>query len=438
MGSYVPSSQAEREEMLKVIGVKSVEDLYANVPADMLLKGELDLPSGLSELEVEQAMSETAGKNKTYKTILRGCGAYNHHIPSIVKSVVNKEQFVTAYTPYQAEISQGILQSIFEYQTMICSLTGMDVSNASVYDGASATAEAAAMCRERKRNTVYISQAVNPEYIKVLKTYAFGSDTTVVTVPCVNGKTDKEALKNLLNEEAACFILQTPNYYGLFEDASEIGEIVHSFGAKFVMNCNPIALAIMKTPAECGADVAIGDGQPLGMSVAFGGPYLGFMASKNAMARKLPGRIVGQTVDKEGKRGFVLTLQAREQHIRREKASSNICSNQALCALTAGVYMSAMGEYGMKRAATLSMSKAHYLASELTKIEGVSLTFDGEFFHEFTAVMPKADEILAKLDENGILGGYPSDCGIIWCATELATKAELDRTVEIVKEVLSK
>ena len=438
MGSYVPSSRAEREEMLKVIGASSIKDLYANVPAEMLLSDGLQLPCGLSELEVEQTMSETAGKNKEYKTILRGCGAYNHYIPSIVKSVVNKEQFVTAYTPYQAEVSQGILQSIFEYQTMICSLTGMDVSNASVYDGASATAEAAAMCRERKRATVYVSDTVNPEYISVLNTYSFGSGTEVVVVPSKNGKTDKEALKALLNEEAACFILQTPNYYGLFEDASEIGEIVHSSGAKFIMNCNPIALAIMKTPAECGADIAVGEGQPLGMPIAFGGPYLGFMAAKSAMARKLPGRIVGQTLDKEGKRGFVLTLQAREQHIRREKASSNICSNQALCALTAGVYMSAMGEHGLKQAATLSMSKAHYLASELAKIDGVKLAFDGEFFHEFTTIIPKADEVLAKLDEKGILGGYPTGSGVIWCATELVTKAELDRTVETVKEVLSK
>ncbi|MBE6543095.1 MAG: aminomethyl-transferring glycine dehydrogenase subunit GcvPA [Ruminococcaceae bacterium] len=436
MGSYVPNSKAEREAMLKVIGVSSVAELFSDVPEEMLLKDGAPIPAGLSEIEVSEKINEIADKNVIFKTILRGVGAYNHYIPAIVKSVVNKEQLVTAYTPYQAEISQGILQSIFEYQTMICSITGMDVSNASVYDGATATAEAAAMCRERKRSTVYVSETVNPEYIKVLKTYCYGSGAEVVVIPEKEGKTDKEALAEALTDTAACFILQTPNYYGIFEDATEIGEIVHAKGAKYIMNCNPIALAVMKTPAECGADIAVGEGQPLGMPIAFGGPYLGFMAARSAMARKLPGRIVGETVDKNGQRGFVLTLQAREQHIRREKASSNICSNQALCALTAAVYMSAMGEIGMKSVAENSMSKAHYFASELAKI-GVAPVFNGEFFHEFTVKLPDADKVLAKLEENGILGGYPTDKGVIFCATEVVTKAEIDKTVEIIKEVIA-
>ena len=439
MGSYIPNSPAEREEMLKSIGVSSVEELYKSVPKEMLVSA-LNLPEGLSELAVERKMEEMADKNITFRTILRGAGAYDHYIPAVVGSVVSKEQFVTAYTPYQAEISQGILQSIFEYQTMICSLTGMDVSNASVYDGATAAAEAVAMCKERKKTKAYISATLNPEYVKVVKTYCFGSDTELITVPEKDGKTDKEALKAMLGDDAACFILQQPNFYGQIEDATEIGEIVHAAGAKFVMSCNPISLAIYKTPAECGADVAVGEGQPLGMPIAFGGPYLGFMAAKAAMARKLPGRIVGETVDREGKRGYVLTLQAREQHIRREKASSNICSNQALCALTAGVYMAAMGAKGMKQAATLSMSKAHYLASELTKIEGIDLVYTGEYFNEFVTTVPGGCpcKMLKTLEDNGILGGYPTDKGVLWCATEKISKEEIDRAVSIVKEVYGK
>lgn len=440
MGSYVPTGKAEREEMLRSIGVPSVEALYASVPPEMLLKKPLNLPEGLSELEVKAKMEETAEKNRRFRTVLRGAGAYDHYIPAVVKSVVGKEQFVTAYTPYQAEISQGILQSIFEYQTMICSLTGMDVSNASVYDGATAAAEAVAMCKDRKRAKAYVSGTLNPLYIEVIKTYCFASDTELHLIDAKDGRTDPEALKEALGADAACFIMQQPNYYGLMEDAEALGEITHAAGAKFVMSCNPIALAMYKTPAECGADIAVGEGQPLGMPIAFGGPYLGYMAAKSAMARKLPGRIVGETVDKEGKRGYVLTLQAREQHIRREKASSNICSNQALCALTASVYMAAMGEKGMKDAATLCASKAHYLAAKLCEIEGVSLAYDGEFFHEFLLRVPegKAEAILSALADAGILGGLPVEDGLLFCATEKATKEALDKTVLIVKEVCGK
>ena len=438
MGSYVPTSPAEREEMLKSIGVSTVEALYDNVPRDMLLSRPLNLPEGLSEMEVASKVSEIAEKNIVFKTVLRGAGSYRHYIPSIVKSVVNKEQLVTAYTPYQAEISQGILQSIFEYQTMICSLTGMDVSNASVYDGATAAAESVAMCIERKKTKAYISAAVNPAYLSVVKTYCYGSGVPLEIIPEKDGKTDSEALKAALGSDAACFISQQPNFYGLMEDADTLSEITHGAGAKYVMICNPISLGICKTPAEYGADVAVGEGQPLGMPMAFGGPYLGFMAAKSQMARKLPGRIVGQTVDKEGKRGFVLTLQAREQHIRREKASSNICSNQALCALTAAVYLSAMGQKGLSEAATLCTSKAHYFASLLTAIPGVEMVYEGEYFHEFLTTLPKTDEVLAELESEGILGGYPTDKGVLWCVTEVVTKTELDRAAAIVKEVLAR
>ena len=316
MGSYLPNTRQEQQEMLREAGYESFDALFAHIPEEVKVK-ELNLPSGLSEMEVLSEMEDIAQKNKIFRHIFRGAGAYDHYIPAIVGSVVNKEEFVTAYTPYQAEISQGILQSIFEYQTMICELTGMDVSNASVYDGATAAAEAVAMCRERKRTTAYISAAANPQVISVIKTYCYASGTEVVMIPEKDGVTDKEALKAALKDTAACFYVQQPNYYGNLEDAKELGEIVHAAGAKYIMGCNPIALGMIKTPAECGADVAVGEGQPLGMSLAFGGPYLGFMAATEKMLRKLPGRIVGETVDRDGKRAYVLTLQAREQHIRR-------------------------------------------------------------------------------------------------------------------------
>lgn len=435
MGSYLPNTRQEQQEMLREAGYESFDALFAHIPEEVKVK-ELNLPSGLSEMEVISEMEEIAQKNKIFRHIFRGAGAYDHYIPAIVGSVVNKEEFVTAYTPYQAEISQGILQSIFEYQTMICELTGMDVSNASVYDGATAAAEAVAMCRERKRTTAYISETANPQVISVIKTYCYASGTEVVMVPEKDGVTDKEALKEALNDTAACFYVQQPNYYGNLEDAKELGEIVHAAGAKYIMGCNPIALGMIKTPAECGADVAVGEGQPLGMSLAFGGPYLGFMAATEKMLRKLPGRIVGETVDRDGKRAYVLTLQAREQHIRREKASSNICSNQALCALTAGVYLSAMGEEGIRKAASMCCSKAHYLQAELEKA-GLKPKYSVPFFHEFVTVSEvKAEIILDALEKKGILGGLPlGDYEILWCATEKNTKAEIDLTAGIVKEV---
>ena len=436
MGSYVPSGISERQEMLKKIGVSSVEELYAAVPSEMLV-GSLDLPEGKSELEVSALMQEISEKNKVFKTVLRGAGAYKHYIPAVVKSVTSKEQLVTAYTPYQAEISQGILQSIFEYQTMICELTGMDVSNASVYDGATAMAESVAMCKERKKTKAYISATVNPQYLAVVKTYCSASGTDLTVIPEKDGKTDMEALKAAMGADAACFLSQQPNFYGVMEDCTALAEITHAAGAKYVLCANPISLALCKTPREYGADVAVGEGQPLGMPLSFGGPYLGFMATTTAMQRKLPGRIIGETVDVEGKRGFVLTLQAREQHIRREKASSNICSNQPLCALTASVYMAAMGKDGMKQAAKLCTSKAHYLAEQLTAIEGVEMVFDAPYFHEFVTTLPKQNEVLSALENAGILGGLPTEKGVLWCVTEVVTKAELDKAVAIVKEVLA-
>ena len=438
MGSYVPSTAQERQEMLASIGLCSIDELFSHIPDSLKLKGELNLPSGKSELEVCRTMEHIAAQNIVFDSIFRGAGAYDHYIPAIVKSVTGKEEFVTAYTPYQAEISQGVLQSIFEYQTMICELTGMDVSNASVYDGATAAAEAVNMCCERSRNVVFCSAAAHPDTIEVVKTYCWASGHEFVLVPAKDGKTDWNSIVPQLDKKtSACLYIQSPNFFGQIEDVQQAAEAVHAVSAKLIMGCNPIALGLYKTPAELGADIAVGEGQPLGMPLSFGGPYLGFMATTKAMMRKLPGRIVGETTDVDGKRAFVLTLQAREQHIRREKASSNICSNQALCAMTAAVYLAAVGPEGLKQVANLCYQKAHYLMQKLTAIPGITLRYQGPFFHEFVTDQGDANRILLKLEQEGILGGLPlSDGGILWCATEKNSKEDIDRMVGIIRKEL--
>ena len=440
MGSYVPATAAERERMLAAVGASSLEALYRDVPAQMLLPdGALKLPDGRSELEVLKIMTALAEKNTRFSTVLRGAGAYHHYIPAAVHSITSREEIVTAYTPYQAEISQGLLQAIFEYQTMICQLTGLDVANASVYDGAAAAAEAVAMCRDRRRGRVVVSAAVHPHVLETVRTYCFGSGAEVTVAPAVDGHTDLEALGGLLGSDAACFLVQQPNFYGQMEDAEAMGRIAHEAGAKFVMHVNPIACAVMQTPGECGADVAVGEGQPLGLPLSYGGPYLGFMAATSAMMRKLPGRIVGRTTDHQGRTGYVLTLTAREQHIRREKASSNICSNESLCALTAAVYLAAMGTSGLQQVAQLCRSKAAYLAAKLQEA-GLPLLYTGEFFHEFvTACTPEQGKaILSALEKHGILGGLPVEGGLLWCATEMASREDLEKAAAVVKEVLGK
>ena len=439
MGSYVPSTGAQREEMLRAVGVESFRELFRDVPEEMLLTEPLHIPQGMSELEVRRAMTAMAAENRVYATCLRGAGAYDHYIPSIVKYIPAKEEFLTAYTPYQAEMSQGLLQSIFEYQTMICELTGMDVSNASVYDGATAAAEAAAMCRDRKRRVALISGAAHPDTINTVRTYCYGTGDELRIVPVKDGKTDPDALREMLTPEVASFYVQQPNFFGLFEEAEALGAMTHEAGALYIMGCNPMALAITKTPRDCGADIAVGEGQPLGLPLGSGGPYLGYMACTEKLMRKLPGRIVGETADAQGRRCYVLSLQAREQHIRREKASSNICSNEALCALTAGLYMAAMGPDGMAEAARQSMAKAHYLADALCALEGVELVYPGPYFHEFLTRLPRRDAVLQALADADILGGLPiGDDGVLWCATEKVSKEQLDKAVSVVKEVLGK
>ena len=436
MGSYVPSTQAQREQMLRAVGLENVMDLYRDVPEQMLLREPLHIPDGMSELEAARAVSAMAAENRTYATILRGAGAYDHYIPSIVKYIPAKEEFLTAYTPYQAEMSQGLLQSIFEYQTMICELTGMDVSNASVYDGATAAAEAAAMCRERKRRVTLISGAAHPDTINTVRTYCYGTGDELRVVPAKDGKTDMDALREMLDDGVASFYVQQPNFFGLFEDAEALGQLAHQAGAKYIMGCNPIALAIMKTPRDCGADIAVGEGQPLGLPLGCGGPYLGYMAATDKLMRKLPGRIVGETTDDQGRRAYVLSLQAREQHIRREKASSNICSNEALCAMTASVYLAAMGPRGLKQVASTCAAHAHYLAGELAKLGFALRSGDKPFFHEFLTDCPvDPAKLCAALEEQGILGGLPVDGGILWCCTELNRKEEMDRLIAVIGEV---
>ena len=436
MGSYVVSTREEQEQMLKTMGYTGFQDLFSGIPEEIKLNRDLNIPPGCSEMEVLRRMEELANENKVFRHIFRGAGAYHHYIPSAVNQISQKEEFLTAYTPYQAEISQGILQSIFEYQTMICELTGMDVSNASVYDGATAAAEAAAMCRDRKRTKIVVSAAVNPQVIRTIQTYCFGNGSEVLIVPEKSGETDLQALEAAMTADACCFYVQQPNYYGILENYGDIEKIVHKSGAMLIMGCNPIALAVLKTPGEYGADVAVGDGQPLGLPLGFGGPYQGFMTVRSSMARKLPGRIVGETTDEKGNRAFVLTLQAREQHIRREKAGSNICSNQALCTLRAAIYMAVMGSRGMEEAARQCTAKAHYLQQELEKT-GYELKYQKPFFHEFITRTPvPAEKALNYLEQQGILGGLPlSDREILWCTTEMNTRAEMDKLTAFLKEV---
>ena len=436
MGSYIPSTQAERQKMLEILGLSSEEDLYADVPQEVRID-HLDLPAGLSEMEVSRRMSSLAGKNTRYDSIFRGAGAYRHYIPAIVKTVTSKEEFVTAYTPYQAEISQGILQSIFEYQTQICELTGMDVSNASVYDGAVAAAEAVMMCQERKKSGVVVASTADPQVLEVIRTYCESRSVPVTVLPAgADYAADPDTLRDLMPAGCACVYFQSPNFYGVIEDAQGLIDAAHAAGAKAIMGVNPISLGLLKTPGEYGADIAVGEGQPLGLPMGFGGPWLGFMTCRQALMRKLPGRIVGETTDEKGNRCYVLTLQAREQHIRREKASSNICSNEALCAMTASVYLAAMGPQGLRQAALSSASHAHYLAQQLCTVPGFVLQTGQPFFHEFLTTCPIDPDLLCSaLEKEGILGGLPIDGKILWCCTECNAKADIDRLVSVIREV---
>ena len=435
MGRYVPETLSEQEAMLKQIGLEKIDDLYAMVPEEARLQ-DLHIPSGKSEMEVLEDLSSVADKNKVYQSIYRGAGVYKHYIPAIVSTITSKEEFLTAYTPYQAEISQGVLQSIFEYQTQICELTGLDVSNASVYDGAVAAAEALFMSLERNKDEVLVADTVDPQTLAVMKTYCESRDVKIVMVQNKDHRVDVEDLKAKLNERSAGLYVESPNYYGLIEEIEECTKIVHENKTKMIMGCDPIALAIYKSPGEMDVDIAVGEGQQLGMPMGFGGPYLGFMTCKKELMRKLPGRIVGETTDHDGRRAYVLTLQAREQHIRREKASSNICSNEALCAMTASVYLAAMGPKGMEKVALSCYNNARYLEERLKEL-GFKRVDEGEYFNEFLTTSPIDPKVLEeKLSDKKILSGLEVEDKILWCATELNTKEKIDVLADAIKEVL--
>jgi len=427
--------------MLETVGVKSIEELFVDIPSVVRCKDRLDLPGPLSEMELVRHMKALAGKNKNlddYACFL-GAGAYDHYVPGIINHILLRQEFYTAYTPYQPEVSQGTLQAIFEYQTMICELTGMEVSNASVYDGASALAEAVAMaCQATRRGEVMLSRTVHPEAREVIKTYSRFSGVRVKELGYQNGLTDLREAEERIDDQTSAIVVQNPNYFGALEDLAKLAELAHRHKALLIVSADPIALGLLKPPGETGADIVVGEGQPLGNSLSFGGPYFGFMATTEKLMRRLPGRIVGQTTDSEGNRGFILTLQAREQHIRREKATSNICSNQALCALAATVYLTVLGKKGLRRVAELCLQKAHYTYRSLLETGKFTPVFTAPFFKEFAVTSQEDTAVLnARLLENKIIGGHPLDedypelkNSLLIAITENRTRDEIDRLVK--------
>lgn len=443
MYPYIPNTHEDEREMLQSMGISSIEELFEDIPANVKLNRQLNLSSSKSELEVARHIKNLTEKNMSTEdlTCFLGAGVYDHYIPSVVKHITSRSEFYTAYTPYQPEISQGTLQVIFEYQSMICNITGMDVSNASMYDGPTACAEAAMMAADSgKRNKILISKTVHPETRRIVATYMKFRNVEVVEVDMADGATDIEKLKAAIDSNTAGVIVQNPNFFGVVEDMEEVERITHENKALLIMNVDPISLGVIKTPGEIGADIAVGEGQSLGNPLNYGGPYLGFMAVTNKLMRKMPGRIVGQTEDIEGKRAFVLTLQAREQHIRREKASSNICSNQALNALAAAVYLTTMGKKGLKEVALQSASKAHYAYNEIIKSGKYKPLFNKPFFMEF-AVSGDGAKVNSELLKNNILGGYdlskeyPGCNGLLFCVTEKRTKNEIDKLVQVLEGI---
>ncbi|MDO0821717.1 aminomethyl-transferring glycine dehydrogenase subunit GcvPA [Desulfosporosinus nitroreducens] len=438
--NFIPNTDSQNERLLARIGVKSVEELFADIPKEVRLQRPLAINGGMSEQELVKHVKGLANLNQTvegYSSYL-GAGAYEHYIPSFIDQLLLRSEFYTAYTPYQPEISQGTLQAIYEYQTLVCELTGMDVTNASMYDGASALAEAALMtCDATRREKVLVLQTVHPEYREVLRTYLPPRGVELVEIPFKDGVLDQAALEAALQEDIAGVLIQNPNFFGSIERAEEIVQLAHAKGALVVMSVNPVSLGLLKSPGECGADIAVGEGQPFGNALNYGGPYLGFLSCRDKFVRRMPGRVVGATTDKNGKKGYVLTLQAREQHIRREKATSNICSNEALCALAFTMHLSALGKTGVQELAYLNLQNAHYAAQEIAKIPGMSLAFSSPFFHEFV-IKSKIEpaKINSALLEDQIIGGlglarfYPElDHHLLFCVTETKSKANIDRLV---------
>ena len=441
---FVPHGSEDLSEMLKTVGVKSVEDLYAAIPEELRIK-KLDLPEGISEYEVAKRLHELSKRNDSNLVCFMGGGFYDHFIPAAADAIASRGEFTTCYTPYQPEVAQGTLQTMFEYQSGMCRLTGLEVSNASVYDGGSAVFEAAAMSyRVTGRRRFLVDGTINPIYRNMLESYAANMNFEFCEVPGKDGKADKEAIKAALDKTVAAVILQNPSFFGCVDDYTDTAAAAHEAGALCVMICYPLSLAYLKTPGEMGVDIAVGDAQSLGLPLGFGGPYLGFMVTTLKLARKMPGRICGETHDKDGNRGFVLTLQAREQHIRREKATSNICSNQNLCAITATIYLALMGKEGLYEAAESSAKNAAYALDKLTSIPGVSATFSSPIFNEFAVTLPCcAGKVCEKLLEKGFAGGIPlgrffegmGNVLLVAC-TEKRTKAEIDAFAEALKSAI--
>jgi glycine dehydrogenase subunit 1 len=417
--------------MLARIGVKDFKELISDIPQDILLKSKLDLPAALSEMEAAKEIAGISRSNRPAGEMISflGGGAYDHYIPAAVDHILSRPEFYTAYTPYQAEVSQGTLQVIWEFQSLVTALTGMEVANASMYDGATALTEAGLMaCGHTKRKKLVVSGAVHPEYLEVLKTYGRGQNLEIAQIPWQDGVTDLKELEKALDDKTAALLVQHPNFFGALEPVEEMSDMAHKKGALLVVSADPISLGIIKQPGSYGADIVTGEGQPLGIPMGLGGPYLGLLAAKNALLRLMPGRIVGLTSDSQGREGLVLTMQAREQHIRREKASSNICSNQALCALAATVYLSLMGRDGIRQTAELCLQKSHYLAERLEP------AFKPPFFKEFVHKTRRpTPQVLADLKQKGIIAGL--DMGrffkqleghLLISVTEKRTREELD------------
>ena len=446
---YLPQTPGDQKAMLKTIGVASIEALFEPIPDALKLKKKLGLPDHLTEMELKADFQRMANLNSSSGKLdsYLGAGVYEHYTPSAVGHLLNRSEFYTSYTPYQPEMTQGVLQAIFEYQTCICGLTGMDVSNASLYEGGHAMAEACLMAKAKTgRNRMVLSAGVHPEYLQVLKTYTINLETEIVVAPLgADGRTDLKALEALIDEKTAAVVVANPNFFGVLEDGEAFAKVAHAKGALCIAVVEPVSLALVKSPGEFGADIACGEGQSLGISPSFGGPYLGFLAAKMALVRQMPGRICGQTTDNRGQRGFVLTLQTREQHIRREKANSNICTNQTLLAIAATIYLGAVGPQGLKEVASQGAQKAHYLAGELGKLKGVKLRYSGAWMNEFTVDLGKAaGPVLEALLAKGILGGVPlarfyadRPNEILVAVTEVKSKAQLDRYAGALKEVLT-
>jgi glycine dehydrogenase subunit 1 len=434
---YLGTTPAQRTDMLRTIGVDGLEALLERIPGKARLGRDLQLPPALAEGDLIRHLTGLSGQNAhadAYVSFLGG-GAYDHYVPSMINHMLLRSEYFTAYTPYQPEASQGTLRTIYEYQTMLCALTGMDVTNASLYDGGSALAEAALMAHSvTEREEIVVSGAVSPLARRVMATYCEGPRLPVRTVPWAGGVTDLDALRKRVSKKTACVMIQYPNFFGCLEDLDAVAAIAHAEGALLVVSVDPIALALLRPPGSAGADIVVGEGQGLGNHLNFGGPYLGLFGCRRELVRRMPGRLVGATVDSKGRRGFVLTLQTREQHIRREKATSNICTNVALVALGATIYLALLGKDGLRKAATLSTAKAHYAAEVLARVPGVAPRFDAPFFKEFTLRLPKApDRLLRALRKKGILGGVALGQferglrdSVLVAVTERRTRAEID------------